>query len=292
MKMAGMKWGLNYELAIEMDPGTSEAIIIRPPLTLTFNIVRNTLHGVNTATISVYNLKESTRRIVYHDRINTDTKTYRRIVLRAGYGNDMPIVFRGNIREASSARQGVNYITEIEAFDGGDAVINGFTVQTWPAGTNIRAIMTDIVKNMPNVVLGKIGDFSGTSYRGTTVVGNSWEMLVRISGDQAQPFIDNEKVNVLGVNEVIGNGFRILDASTGLLDTPKRQDTVLEIKTLLEPHLEIGQVVELRSMESLYNGRYKVCGLVHSGTISEAVGSVCTTEASLYLGTAALKEVA
>ena len=282
-----MKFSRNYELSIELDTKTHDTIVIKPPLTLNFNIVRNTLASANTGTISIYNLAEANRKRIYQDRF--DTTTYRRVVLRAGYGQDLATIFRGNLRMAQSQRQGVDYVTELDSFDGGFGIINGFTSKTWPGGTDQKKILGDIIKDMPNVILGKVGDFSGSSYRGTSLIGSPWSLIPGIAGDGSQPFIDNEVANVLKNNETLSGDIEVIEASTGLLETPRRNDAVIEVKMLFEPRLVVGQVIELRSRETVYNGQYKVIGFTHSGTISAAVNGQCTTTASLWIGSQKLK---
>lgn len=283
-----MKFGRTYELSIELDEKTHDTIVIRPPLTISFDIVRSTLSSVNTGTISIYNLKEDTRKRIYQDRF--DTTTYRRVILKAGYGKDMPTIFRGNLRMAQSQRHGVNYITELDSWDG-YGIINGFTSRTWPAGTDQKTILSDIIKDMPNVLLGKIGDFPGKSYRGTSQIGSSWALIPGIAGDDAQAFVDNEQANILNLNEALTGDIQVIDASTGLLGTPKRNDALIEVKMLFEPRLIVGQILELRSRETVYNGQYKVIGFAHTGTISGAVGGECITTVQLYIGTEKLKKI-
>jgi len=54
---------------------------------------------------------------------------------------------------------------------------------------------------------------------------------------------------------------------------------------LFEPRLQIGQVVELNSnFFKKLNGQYKIIGIRHSGTISDAVAGRCKTTVELCLG--------
>jgi len=60
---------------------------------------------------------------------------------------------------------------------------------------------------------------------------------------------------------------------------------IVTAEMLFEPRLKIGQVVELvsRDYPSL-NQLYKVIGIQHSGTISDAVGGKCKTTVRMLYG--------
>lgn len=285
-----MKFNRTYELSIEVNAATQETVVIRPPLTLRFNVVRNTLASANTGTFGITNLSQDTRRRIYQDRI--DTTTYRRIVLKAGYEDNAPIVFRGGLRMASSERQGVENVTTLDAMDGLHGIINGFTSRTWPAQTDVKNIFKDMIKDMPNILLGKVGDFSGSASRGLSVCGGPWQAINGMVGTSGQAFIDGERANILKHNEGTKGDILVINADTGLLKTPKRCDAVVEVTMLFEPRLTVGQIVRLESQETTYNGQYKVIGVTHTGIISEAVGGQCITVASLWIGTSKLREVA
>lgn len=309
-----MKVGRIYELTIELDPqGTgsaggnntfakSNALIIKFPITLQFDIQRNTLASANTARFRITNLNVSSRQRIFHDRY--DTLLYRRIILKAGYEGEpiLPVVFRGNIVSAYSWRQGVDWITEIECFDGGFAMINGQINQTFPSGYNTPALLAAIVKTLPNVAFGGVGEFlPDQSSRGITLSGNSWDVMRTLSGETAQQFVDEEKVYVLGENDYIrsaanafstspDNAFKV-SAESGLLGTPRRFDVRIDVNMLFEPQIAVGNLVQLESLEKVFSGVYKVIGVNHRGTISGAVSGDAITTLNLWKGTALLKAV-
>src|ERR1019366_6298330 len=66
-------------------------VVIKNPFTLTFNIKREALAVANTGTFQIYNLAETTRNQLFKDQ--TNMFNMRRMTLRAGYSNPLPIVF-------------------------------------------------------------------------------------------------------------------------------------------------------------------------------------------------------
>lgn len=294
----------------------NNALIIKYPMTLTFSIERNTLASANSGRFRVYNLAPDTRQRIFHDR--NETFNYKQIILQAGYDGDtkLPIVFQGNIMAAYSWREGVNWITEIEAFDGGFGTINGQSNLTVPSGYSVPALLRSLIQSIPNVAVGAIGTFQPEDNpRGITLSGNTWDIVNNLKGN-ADAFIDQEKAFVLGQNDYLkssANAFLgaqptgqtledgtvvttpadnafLISAASGLLGTPRRYNVRLDVDILFEPQIGVGNLAKLVSLEPVFNGLYKVSGIAHRGTISGALGSVTTT-VNLWKGTALLTPV-
>ncbi len=276
------------------NPGfRSNAVIINSPLTLEFDIQRNVLASANTGSFRIFNLKEDTRRLLLKDR--WQTTEYRQIVLRAGYDQNpalLPIVFQGNVLSAHSCRIKQDWVTEIEALDGGFARLNGQVSTTIPSGYDIKDVIANVIKTMPNIIAGKIGDVGPEqSARGLTLMGNSWDQIGQLVPDAAA-FIDNEKANVIGQNEYLDASEIVLNSDSGLLGTPRRFDVRLDADMIFEPRLHVGATVTLDSLEKYYNGVYAVIGIHHRGIISGAVAGDAVTTLSLWKGTSLLTQAA
>jgi hypothetical protein len=184
----------------------------------------------------------------------------------------------------------VNFITEIEGFDYGWAIVNATssfnmsgTVQT---PTVINQLIADLQKTVPSKTLG-IGAISNQfntvySTRGVSIAGSTWNNLQKVTNNQT--FIDNGNVFCLFENDVFNSDLTVINSETGLLGTPKKQDRMIIVEILFEPRLNIGQQVSLQSSSlTQFNGNYKVVGIEHHGTISAAVGGECKTIVSLLL---------
>lgn len=302
-----MKLQRIYQLAVQVgnykpisttgflaDKLTADTVLITSPLTLNFNIVRNTLASSNRATFTIRNLASDTRRQIFHDRIQT--QDFKQIKLQAGYEGQSPLptIFQGNQMQAYSWREGVDWVTEIEAFDGGFGILNGQVAQTVPSGWNLQQIIKSVFATIPHIGIGSIGDVEAGSSRGITLMGNSWDVAGQIAtGQNAQCFIDNEQANFLTRDEYIAGpaGLTVISNDTGLLETPRRSNVLLEVKMLFEPRIQVGQRVLVQGLEKVYNGEYKVLGVTHAGVISGAVSGSATTTVSLDLGARVLNAV-
>lgn len=252
------------------------------PFTLEFDITRNTLASANVAQIRVFNLSLLHRNQI---RFNaSDYGTFRRVELYAGYGNNPPKIFSGNISAAWSVREGVNFITQIECYDGGYAFANGVTNTQFVAGVTDKTKIEALAATLPNVTVGAIGNYPGASGRGNSYSGNTAEILKDITGGGF--FVDLSKANALGTNEYIANsnGITTISSQTGLLGTPTLEQTIVHFDMIFEPSLNAGEAARLNSQtESNFNGLYKITGIKHRGMISESVcGNAVTTGEFFY----------
>ena len=277
------KFDRNYSLSVGTQNGG--VLTIEPPFTVEFDITRNILSSANTSSIRIYNLSQKNRNQIRKNV--TDYDDQRSVILQAGYGTNLPIVFSGNISQAWSVRESVNFITQIESFDGGFAFANGITNTTFPAGTPQEVIMETLLDSLPGVSVGALGSYPGQISRGNSYSGSTTDILGELSGGGF--FIDNGKAYCLGNSEVIDGAIQIINAQSGLLGTPVREQTILNFDMLFEPRLIIGQKIQLQSLtDTNFNGFYKVISLKHRGLISPTVCGDAITSVGLFYGTKSL----
>jgi hypothetical protein len=282
---------------MEIEGGDGLIHVFQYPVTLEFHIQRAALASANTGSFRLYNLSSNTRKAIYHDYFANVKGTFKSVKLKAGYGNNLTEIFNGNIKEAKSFREegSTNFITEVDAYDWSFAMINASSEITmgppnYPeqldSNTVIDRLRNDIVAGSPGLALGARSDFNGKSAapysRGRLLSGNSWDLLRDETNDHC--FIDNGHLHCLLDDDCIQGDIVVLDASTGLLSTPKKSEYILKIDVLFEPALKIGQLVEVKSAETIFNGQFKVIGITHSGIISGAVNGKCRTMLTLHAG--------
>lgn len=282
------KLGRNYQLQVQTQTGATLTVAL--PFTIEFDITRNTLTSANVCQIRLYNLSLINRNQL---RFNiSDFGTYRAVLLKAGYGDNLATIFQGNISQAWSVREGVNFITQIECYDGGFAFNNGKVDLQFPSGVTQGAVFSSVVGTLPKVKTGAVSPDVKTLPRGNTYSGSSIDTL-----NQLRPkswFIDKETLNSLNDDEYIAEigPETIINNKSGLLGTPVLEQTIVRFDMIFEPALNPGERVFLDSLtENNFNGHYKITGVKHRGMISEAVcGSLVTTGEFFY--TKILKPVA
>lgn len=283
------KFGRNYQLSVGLQDGTTLKVSL--PFTVEFEIVRNILTSANTMHIRIYNLSARNRNQIRYNFY--DTGTLRPVKINAGYGDGvLPQVFTGNITQAWSVREGSNFVTTIEAFDGGFAFANATTNIPFPSGTPQQTIISTMAESLSNygVAVGAIGSYPGTISRGNTYSGSTTDILRELTGGGF--YIDNGKVNCLGNSECINGGIPLINAASGLLNTPVLQQTILSFDMLFEPGVISGQKIQLVSAtDATFNGFYKVISIKHRVMISAAVCGDAVTSLEMFYGTAALVPV-
>lgn len=247
------------------------------PLTLQFNIVRNTLAQSNTGDFTIYNLAKATRSAIFQDRFATQTIKY--ITLSAGYEGNLVQVFRGKIQECYSKRVGVDVLTNIKAWDIG--VNERVMCVTFQAGTTFKEAIKNVLAQAP-YDLGAIGDIQGTFKTDTSFVGTPLNIANQITNGHT--FVDNGTVNTLNNNECLDTGVLVLNDKT-LIGTPERRNQSVTANIIFNPNLMVGQLIEVQSsIASEFSGTYYLGGMTHSGTISGAEAGQRITTVDLLSG--------
>lgn len=272
----------NRQYQLKLETGDGRVVTISSPLTIEFNIVRNTLASANTASFSVKNLNPATRSNIYKDLYNVEE--FRAIQFFAGYddlqeGARLPMLFNGTIKSAYNNRSAgsVEFSTDIECFDGQLSAFDNINLNV-KKGTPLKDILKDVTNSMSDIGSFTVGNgLDQKTYRGTSLMGNPKDYLRNLSGKRF--FIDSRGVYILSENEVIDGSIKKIDKTNGILGTPRRQELFVEIDMLFEPRLKPAQLIQLESESAPeHNGDYKVVGFKHSGVISGSEGgSVYTT---------------
>ena len=292
--MITSKFQRDYLFSVQSNLDAAEYYSVQPPLTIEFDIVRNTFASANTGRFRIYNLSESKRRNIYHVRYDIDEKHYQKVQMFAGYktNKQLPMIFLGNVFTASTKRAGVDWITDIEAFDGGVGMLTGQISLSKPAGWSATEVLRTLAGAMPYTRFGAVGDITAKNTRGISMVGNAWDIFKRIIGDGVA-FIDLQNVYGLKENEYLvkPGQIELILGSNNILGTPRRIGAIVEVDIIFEPSVFVGQAVAINSLETVYNGIYQLRGIRHRGTISDAVCGDAVTTLSLWIGTELLKGV-
>lgn len=292
------KFNRHYILKVETQPRVSGSnkpsdaafATIELPLPCEFTVTRNIMASANTATFRVLNLAERSRNKIYKDQYNL--LEYRAIQFWAGYSDQPPMIFNGNVKQAWSYKHSgsKDVVTEIEAYEGMYAMSNGFSSQTLSGGQSYAQILQSLNNDLPYLDNPTIGNIEGNAKRGSVLFGNTWKLVQQYSGGKAT--IDNNRLLILQPNECVLGDIPVIKSSTGLLGSPYRSNAMIEFEMMFTPQLKVGQIVKLEStVNKLVNGFYKVMGFQHNGLISQTVAGTARTTVQLWLGTQALTTI-
>ncbi|MES2155462.1 MAG: hypothetical protein V4510_10040 [bacterium] len=268
------------------------------PLTCVFETSSRLTQGINSAHFMIYNLSAEKRRDIQFDSaIDIDGGGHvirRTFQFSAGYLSEgyQPVIFQGNISKAFSYRDSgsADVITDICVMDGQDAVqrsqVASSSAHPWGAKAEVAKLVKTM--NQHGVTLGAVGSlFDGlTSTRGVTWLGSTWDVLKRLAGaNNGVAFINMEKVYLLSASDslLFPGAIPKLDASTGLMGTPRRSGWTVDAEMIFEPRVYAGQRLQVDStVEPSINGDFRVDAVSHRGIISGAKDGGVVTAFSLF----------
>lgn len=308
------KLGRNYRITVIKPDGT--VLQFGPPFTLELDITRNILSSQGVCKLRVYNLGVNQRTLLFFNQQNLGIGSQAQIILQAGYGDlqsnnfgavgyqslleqsdssvsaiplpnvNLPTIFTGNITYCYSAREGQNFITQIECFTGGTAAVTGNVDVSFPKGTPWRTVLSTLMspQYLPFVTPGAIGDFPGVLQMDKHFSGNTKQILDEITGGAF--FVDNNVGYILRTNEYAPNlPVVIINDNSGILNSPILEDTTVRLDMIFEPTVNIGSLAQVDSSTNpLINGLYAIQSCKHRGTISEVVSGDLITSVTLNYG--------
>lgn len=275
------------------------------PLTLQFDMELQAGSGVNRAHFMVYNLSPATRNDIQFDSTIDITQggdlLRRLVVFKAGYQSEgpLPIVFQGNIQCAFYYRDGPDVVTDIVVQDGLDAIqkaMVGYSVDgPWDPKKEATVLAKLMAEN--GVTLGAVGTlfdrFKPT--RGAAFFGAVWDQLKSLAvASNGCASIYLEKIYLMGQSDgvVYPGELPQIDATTGLIGTPRRSGWNVQAQMLFEPTLRLWQLVRLFStVNPTLNSVRRVDSLGHRGIISGAKDGGAITSLNLFLSPSNFNQV-
>lgn len=209
-------------------------------LQVDFDIKMSRSKTPNQGVIAIYNLAETDRR-----RIERDAKSVR---LYAGYDGDNKLIFVGDVVFVSTAKEDVDWKTEIKAGDGFRSFSQSITSRNYAAGTPIRTIIEQTAKDMGIALKESANILKGSLDGSITLHGKSQlalDQVVRNAGGQWS--IQDNELQVTPITKPIDGEAIVLDSSSGLLEAPSVSEKGVNIRCQFHPDLRPGKVVKLES---------------------------------------------
>ncbi|QEO57556.1 baseplate hub protein [Francisella marina] len=243
----------SYDLYIQAD---NQTFYFKDPLKIAFSCVKSINGGQNKLNIDIYNLSQSSRNAIKRTKAG---KNIIKIQLDAGYVDNKATIFKGNVLEAYSDKQGTEFITRIEAYEAEQENLSwSFTTNTvGDTKTAVNYLIKQKVQKEldTNIDLVDIPN----NLRPIVMVGTTDDLIKQYIGEDNHYFIDNDKVNILPKTKYKTQFIPDVNAENGLYAPPKNDDGFIVAKTLLNPAIQIGGAVNLESIfNPSINGVYKV----------------------------------
>ena len=248
----------DFELVIGLE-FQRQFITVRPPFRIVFSADKSIGGALNKLNLKVYNLKESKRLQI--QKLEADEK-YIPIQLSVGYKDSLQTLFKGNIYRAEVVREGADFYNQIECLDGGFDFLNSFTSRTV---TRKDEAIIEILQDMPNTTLGKFTR-QAEIVRPKVLVGNSVQLIEDLLNEDESFYIEDEQLFIIKNDEVTSPFIPVVNAETGLLNTPVADPEKITFSTMMNLSLNIGGLCEIQSKTAPFlNGIYRIEVISFSG---------------------------
>lgn len=221
----------------------------------------------NRAEIEVVNLSEATRK-----RLHAMHAVF--CSLEAGYRGATSLIFRGDLVEAWSSREGTDWFTTITSDDGGKARKSKRASFSFPPGTSLERIITGVAGslgvgrgNVDAIAKGAryVGTKLATVTKGYTASGDAIAALDRAARSAGYEWsIQDNELQFLQVGSTTSDAPVLLTPDTGLVDSPELgKDEHVKARALIIPGLYPGRQVELQSRHT--TGVFRIETTTHHG---------------------------
>jgi hypothetical protein len=229
-------------------------------LRFTFVIRRGDWQTPNSADIRVYNIALDTA-----NRVHTITPQpeFSRVVVQAGYEGNFGVVFDGQIKQVRRGRESqVDTYLDITGADG-DSAYNFSTIaislaagETAPDNA-VQHVIQEMSKY--SVEQGHIPAMSTNPLpRGKVLYGMCKDEMRKISrNSQSVWSIQDGKVQMVPMSAYIDGDIPLVTSATGMIGLPEQTQNGIQVRTLLNPNLKIGQAIKLDN-ESIQKYRYSL----------------------------------
>jgi len=224
--------------------------IVIENLRVQFKIEKSLEKTPNKATITITNCSLTTRQFLQAKPLV--------VKLEAGYGDDLRVIFQGDVRYSFSTVSEADWETQIECHEGGRAYANARVSRTYPKGTNVVTALRDAAASMgldlpPDVA--NAPDLQTQFATGRTIHGKTHEELTRL----LQPYgyhwsFQSGKMQIVKDQDSATGSALLISQSQGMIESPEftspekaGKPSELKFKTLLYPEIIPGVSIDLES---------------------------------------------
>ena len=246
----------------------------KPSLTISFEVERTLKRAPNNASVTIYNLSAEHRKRLQ------DLGDAVFVRLSVGYRGDNFQIFKGDLRDVRSTRQGPDWVTTITSGDGERAIQRRRTRRSFAPGAALEQVLKDVAGDLQvglgNLVKGVSGAaLEGTGstrfHSGTTVSGNSARELDRLLRSAGYEWsVQDGEIQVLPRGQALKGQAVAIAPRTGLIGSPEPGTKGATVCTVL---LQAGLVPGARvQLESAYtSGLFRVERVTNKGETSGQV---------------------
>lgn len=186
-------------------------------LDIAFEIEKDENPEPNPCHIEIYNLgPENRARLSKYKQVP--------VVLKAGYKDQVGIIFQGDMVRVSQIKEGASWKTSLSCGDGA-SVQGKRTHKTYAKGTPLKTVIEDLARQAglsANSSVGHLEELNQALSRTTAVSGNPMAEVVRLlSAQNIHASIQNQGLQMRRNHEPLQKEALVLSSETGLLTSPE-----------------------------------------------------------------------
>lgn len=228
-------------------------------LRVKFNIEKTSKTTPNKASISVYNLNPESRKIAEGNNAF--------VSLSVGYDNKPVGIFLGDVARSITRFEGPDVITEFECGDGEKAFQAKKMDLSFGDGASLKSIISQVGAAF-GLVKGDQEDVAEDNqiFENGFVASGPIRTIMSVLTDKMQLewSIQNGSLQVKKAKRAIQQDAYVLTPETGMIESPKKKEDGIEVKSFLLPKVNPGHGIFIES-EGVKRGLYLVKKVVHSG---------------------------
>lgn len=268
-----------YELILG-DTKTKDAVVINN-LHVSFDINKSSdnKRTSNNATIEIYNLSDSTLKMLETD--------YLQAQISCGYEDTgLTLLVKGQVVEVTTRKSGADKVTQLQIGEGYIELNQQYLKGITPAGSTVEQTIEEIRKQMPGVVKGAYSGLNINSevLYGYPLTGTPRQMLNELAEAHRLEYrVDRNTLYVTdeaGITDKNLNTAFVLSEESGLIDIPyktssegrklkgdKTKRSGVQFKALLNGRIIPGSPIRIES--KLITGWYKVVSARYYGGFND-----------------------
>lgn len=205
---AGQSGGSGFEIG-------GEKGVNGMPLHISFSIERSEKEAANTGKVSIWNLNNE-----HIDALKEDDCI---AVLKAGYHDNMPLIFTGVVTFGSTELDGSDTVTDIEVTDTRVELRDTYVTLSYSGKVNTKDIIDDVAGQMGVTVSYSYNAEFSELPNGFSYIGQAKNVLTKMCDTSGLVWsIQNGVLQVKKPNDVMLREVYVLSPDTGLLGIPKK----------------------------------------------------------------------
>lgn len=240
-------------------------------LSTSFDVVKSlSAKTPNTAEIRIWNLNADHRK-----QLQELEKVY--VSIEAGYESGTSLVFRGDLRDVSTRRDGAEWVTTITS-DSGRRARKQRIVKSFAPGTSISDVLDHAAKAMGlrigntalKTVSAKIaGTQAGQFFNGYALAGTLGDEMDRLAKSTGLEWsVQDDELQFLDRGRPLAQEGVLLTPETGLIGSPERGNKgTTEVRCLMIRDLQPGRRVKIVSKH--VSGIFRIETTKHRGGSAE-----------------------